>query len=396
MPEKRIVLLDISILGTGTRGRGIGRYVRELGRGLVSLRREWSELTIMFLERLELDGTATVSAELEPALERLTTRSPHARYRWAYPLRLFAGRAARRIGASLLHLPAPGATPLALGGVQTLVTCHDLIPYRYPQHYAGLADGFRWGRRALDRRRYRSAGHVLAISGHTTGELSRLLGLGHNRVSTVLSGVEATCWHERDAAVDAERLRALGLAGRRFVAYVGDADWRKNADNMMQALAQLRRRDPSLQLVWAGRPSTSSHDRARRDAAERHGVSRACHFVGYVSDAVLGAIYRGAVATLFVSRAEGFGYPLLEAMAAGSPVVASNTSSLPEVAADAALLVDPEEPAQIAAAVARLATNPRERSRLIQRGHERSKTLNLLAQARGTLELYRRLCAREI
>jgi glycosyltransferase involved in cell wall biosynthesis len=122
-------------------------------------------------------------------------------------------------------------------------------------------------------------------------------------------------------------------------------------------------------------------------------VTRACHFVGYVPDVGLGAIYRAAQATLFVSRAEGFGYPVLEAMAAGSPVVASNTSSLPEVAADAALLVNPEEPAQIAAAVARLAADPRERSRLIQRGRERSGGLTLLSQARGTLEVYRRLCS---
>lgn len=393
MPEKRVVLLDISILSTSTRGRGIGRYVSELARGLLSIRHEWGDLTIMFLERLGFDGSATISSELRPALEHLATRAPSARYRWAYPLRLFAGRAARQIRASLLHLPAPGATPLALGGVPSLVTCHDLIPYRYPQHYAGLQDGFRWGRRALDRRRYHSAGHVLAISRATSRELLRLLGLGHDRVSTVLSGVDRARWCQQDPAADAERLRALGLADRRFVAYVGDADWRKNGDNMMQALAQLRRRDPSLQLVWAGKPSTRSHDRARRDAAELHGVSRACHFVGQVSDAALGALYRAALATLFVSRAEGFGYPVLEAMAAGSPVVASNTSSVPEVAADAALLVNPEEPAQIAAAVARLASDPLERSRLIQRGLERSMTLDLLSQARGTLEVYRRLCS---
>jgi glycosyltransferase involved in cell wall biosynthesis len=396
MPEKRVILLDISILATATRLRGIGRYVSELARGLVAIEEQWGELEIVFLERLGLDGSVTVSRELEPAIERLTARPADVRYRWAYPLRLFAGRAARKIGAKLLHLPAPGATPLALRGVPSLVTCHDLIPFRYPEHYAGIEDGFRWGRRALDRRRYGSARHVLAISRATSRELLRLLGLGRDRVSTVLSGIDSARWAAPTADGDAEQLRALDLLGRRFVACVGDADWRKNGDNMMQALAQLRRRDPSLQLVWAGKPSARSHDRARRAAAELHGVTRACHFVGYVPDPALGAIYRAALATLFVSRAEGFGYPVLEAMAAGSPVVASNTSSLPEVAADAALLVNPEEPAQIAAAVARLATDPRERSRLIQRGRERSEGLTLLSQARGTLEVYRRLCSGEI
>lgn len=391
MPQKRVVLLDIGILATGTRLRGIGRYVSELARGLVAIQREWDDLEIVFLERLGLDGSVTLSLDLEPAIERLTRRPADVRYRWAYPLRLYAGCAARRARASLLHLPAPGATPLSLCGVPSLVTCHDLIPYRYPEHYAGLEDGFRWGRRALDRRRYRSAAHVLAISRATSRDLLRLLGLDRSRVSTVLSGVDASCWGPTDAVGDCEQLRNLGLAGTRFVAYVGDADWRKNGDNMLQALAQLRRRDPSLLLVWAGKPSSAAHDRARRASAELHGVTRACRFVGYVPDAALGAIYRGAVATWFVSRAEGFGYPLLEAMAAGSPVIASNTSSLPELAENAAVFVDPEEPAQLAAAVTRLVQNPAERERLIALGRARAAELNLLAQARGTIDVYRRL-----
>ena len=391
MSEKRVVLLDIGILGTSTRLRGIGRYVGELARGLVAIQREWAELEIVFLERLGLDGCVTFSRELEPAIARLTQRPPQVRYRWSYPLRLFAGRAAKQVGASLLHLPAPGATPLGRGGVPSLVTCHDLIPYCYPEHYASLEDGFRWGRRALDRRRYRSAGHVLAISRATSRELLRLLGLGSDRVSTVLSGVDASCWSDHDAASDREQLSHLGLLDKRFVAYVGDADWRKNGDNMMQALAQLRRRDPSLLLVWAGKPSSAVHDRARRASAALHGVTRACRFLGYVPDAALGAIYRGAVATLFVSRAEGFGYPVLEAMAAGSPVIASSVSSLPEVAENAAILIDPEEPAQLAQAVTRLVENPAERERLVALGRARAAELSLISQARGTLALYREL-----
>ncbi|MEO6601607.1 MAG: hypothetical protein ABIQ16_17155, partial [Polyangiaceae bacterium] len=132
------VLVDLSVLSTSTRVRGIGRYVSELARGLVAVQSEWGELELVFLERLGLDGRATVTLDLDAALTRLGEGSPRTRGRWSYPLRLFAGRAAHAAGAALLHLPAPGATPLMLTGTRTVTTCHDLIPYRYPERYAEL------------------------------------------------------------------------------------------------------------------------------------------------------------------------------------------------------------------------------------------------------------------
>jgi glycosyltransferase involved in cell wall biosynthesis len=394
MPEKRVVLYDLGILATSTRGRGIGRYVSELARGLVALQHEWGELEIVFLERIGRGGRITLSHELEPTLARMTERQTELRYRWAYPLRLFAGRAARCANASLLHLPVPGATPLWAGNVRSVVTCHDLIPYKYPDHYAALEDGFRWGRRALDRRRYGTASHVIAISRATARDLERLLGLGPERVSVVPSGVDRTRWSAQCAESDAPHLAKLGLAGRRFMLYVGDGDWRKNAPGMLQALAEARRSDPSIELVWAGTMSLAEYDRERRANAESHGVEKACHFLGYVADDALGALYRAALGTLLVSRAEGFGYPVLEAMAAGCAVIASNTSSLPEVAGDAALLVDPESPARIAQAIAVLARDPERRRELISRGARHVENFSLEAQARGTLAVYRAILAR--
>jgi glycosyltransferase involved in cell wall biosynthesis len=105
-------------------------------------------------------------------------------------------------------------------------------------------------------------------------------------------------------------------------------------------------------------------------------------------------LYRAALGTLLVSRAEGFGYPVLEAMAAGCAVIASNTSSLPEVAGDAALLVDPESPAQIAHAITVLAHDPERRRELISRGAEHVHKFSIEAQARGTLAAYRAVLAR--
>jgi glycosyltransferase involved in cell wall biosynthesis len=387
------VLVDLSVLSTSMRVRGIGRYVSELARGLVAVQSEWADLELVFLEQLGLGGRVTITRDLEAALTRLGNGPSRARARWSYPLRLFAGRAAHAARAALLHLPAPGATPLALAGTRTVTTCHDLIPYRYPERYAALEDGFGWGRRALDRRRYLATDHVIAISRATAIDLEQLLGVGPDRVSVVLSGIDGARWTADAQPDDAKHLALLGLQNRRFVVCVGDADWRKNSDGMFRALARVRQTDPELELAWCGK---LSEDRARsvRAQAEALGAVSGCKFVGYVPDPVLQAVYRAALATLFVSRAEGFGYPVLEAMASGCPVVTSNVSSLPEVAGDAALLVDPENPVAIAQAIASLASDPALRENLKRRGLERARRFSLESQARETLAVYRSLLDR--
>src|SRR5690606_9563092 len=111
-----------------------------------------------------------------------------------------------------------------------------------------------------------------------------------------------------------------------YLLYAGDADWRKNSTGMFAALALARREIPNLTLVWAGKLSPQREARVRREAAEA-GVAGAVRLLGWVPDDDLLALYRGAHAMLFVSRAEGFGLPVVEAMASGCPVVTSDTSS---------------------------------------------------------------------
>jgi glycosyltransferase involved in cell wall biosynthesis len=294
------------------------------------------------------------------------------------------------VGAALLHLPAPGATPLRRAGARTVVTCHDLIPYRYPERYAELAEGLRWGRRVLDRRRYRSPDHVIAISHATAAELEHFLGLGPERVSIVASGIDRGRWTAGADADDRVHLATRGLEQRRFFVCVGDADWRKNSEGVFRALKRARACHPKLELLWVGKLS-EERLRSVRARAATCGVAGACHFLGYVPDPALKAIYRAALGTVFVSRAEGFGYPVLEAMASGCPVITSNVSSLPEVAGDAALLVDPEEPAAIAQAMMALCQHDALRQDLRRRGLVRAQAFSLEAQARATLAVYRRL-----
>src|SRR5690606_33662556 len=139
---------------------------------------------------------------------------------------------------------------------------------------------------------------------------------------------------------------------------------------------------------WAGRLSAEDRQRVCA-AAEEAGVADAVQLLGYVPDAELAALYRGATAQVFVSRAEGFGYPVVEAMACGCPVITSNRSSMIEMAEDAALTVDPEDPDAIAGAIVLLADDNAERRRLAERGVHRAQHYSLRKMGERTLEAYR-------
>jgi glycosyltransferase involved in cell wall biosynthesis len=380
------VLFDLTILATDARVRGIGRYVCELARALGRLCDP--SLRIRFLERIGFDGRAVIDDDATTALERLMDprRREALRWSWSYRTRLGMAGALAQAGADVLHLPHSGATPLRLHGVRRVVTCHDLIPLRFPQHYLGWRDGYLVGRSWLDRRRFHGADHVIAISEATARDLVDLLGVPRSKITTVAHGIDPAAWSARPTASDERWVRALGLEPRRYLLYVGDADWRKNHQGMLQALARVERHE--LLLACAGRLSPARRS-AILKAAHGLGVADRVVLLDHVDDERLRALYRQALATLLVSRAEGFGLPVLEALASGSPVVTSNCSSMPEVAGDAALLVDPGDSASIAAAIGRLADDASLQRRLREAGPPRAARFGHARTAERTAAVYR-------
>jgi glycosyltransferase involved in cell wall biosynthesis len=390
-------LLDLSVLSTAARTRGIGRYVGDLARGISRVQHTTADLRVLGIERLSWLGTAAVTEDLVGAVERLTGREnpivTHAS--WAYRVRLGLSSAARALSPDLVHTGHPNATPLRRLGCPRVTTCHDLIPLRYPDRYLSWRDGYRAGRERLDHRRFASADHVIAVSETTANDLVTLLGIAPRNISVVYNGVDLLRWSSEPGAADAVVRDRFGLSDSSYVLCVGAADWRKNQDRMLAALAFARRRmpDSDLRLVWAARLDFAIQLELRRRALE-HGVSGALELVGYVSDEELAALYRGAVALLFASRAEGFGYPVVEAMSAGCPVITSDRSSLAEIAGDAAILVDPEDAPAIADAIVTLASDDGERKRLSRAGTARARRFGLERMAEGTLEVYRLVLAR--
>ena len=389
------VLLDLTVLRTEARLRGIGRYAADLARGLSMIAGEVDMLGLEVLGAVDLPwrGPAACSAHLDRAAAELG--DPHrplrSHFDWAYRVRARLAAAARRADASLLHCVHPGATPLGSPRCPRLTTCHDLIPYLHPEHYARWTSGLSAGRRLLDRRRYRSADHLIAVSQATAGELMHVLDLPASRITVVVNGVDLERWRADPQPDDRTALRRLGLLSRRFVLSVGDADWRKNAAGVLGGFARARRHHGlgDLELAWAGTLSPARRARIETAAAAL-GLSQQVHLLGQVGDGELGALYRNASSLLFVSRIEGFGYPIVEALACGCPVVTSDRSSMAEIAAGAAHTVAPEDHGAIAAAVAALAADPGAyREAGLRRAHE----LDLARMARATLEVYRRLIA---
>lgn len=260
-----------------------------------------------------------------------------------------------REGIDLYHSPLWGLP--ALLPCPAVVTVHDAIPVTHPEL---TAEAFRpmWAQAAEATAR---AAAVVCPTEHAKGEVVGALGLDPVHVH-VVPEAPAAVFSPRAPEVVAAALREHRVAGT-YLLSCGSIERRKNPDGLLAALALLPVETRPF-LLFAG-PS-AGFDLAAE--ATRRGVADHVRHLGVVSDEALAALYSGALAVLVCSRAEGFGLPVVEAWACGAPVIASNTTALPEVAGDAALLVDPEDPRAIAHAIARMIDDSSLRADLRARG----------------------------
>jgi glycosyltransferase involved in cell wall biosynthesis len=397
MRKKPKLLFDLTPLDTPSGPRGIGRHIRELARGLSELpSEELDGIDLVGLTSLGWDGSYETTTDIG-SFDGTMSHPPTERdfYIWAYRQRVALWMAAKRIGATAVHVLDPHATPLLLRtvGIKKIVTCHDLVPTRLPDHYFGLGDGGKTGGKLIERRRYRSADLVIAVSDATKHDVCSLLGISPERVVRVYGGLDLASWSSAVPPGEVEStLERYGLSGRRFALYVGGADWRKNVEGMLGGIMRAKALGVEIDLVWAGHLAPD-HVAAVESAARAAGVLGSLRRLGYVPDPDLAVLYRSAVAHILVSRLEGFGLTIVEAMASGCPVVTTKAGSLAEVAGDAALVVDPEDHAAIGTALARLAQEPKLRAECISRGRERASRFSRRAFAKETAGVYRRFLA---
>ncbi len=247
---------------------------------------------------------------------------------------------------------------------RSVVTVHDL-GYRYFAEAHNTLD-----RTYLElgtRFNARSAAHVLADSQTTKDDLVRFTGVAAAKITVVHLGRDESLAPVEDAQQRADVQQRLGLARQGqpavpYILYVGTLQPRKNLVRLVDAFAMARQQWPDLLLVLAGKRGWLAEPIFQR--VEVLGLQNAVHFPGFVADADLPALLSGALCFAFPSLHEGFGFPVLEAQACGAPVLTANSSSLPEVAGDGALLVDPLDTAAIAAGLLRLIEDQALRSRL--------------------------------
>jgi glycosyltransferase involved in cell wall biosynthesis len=302
------------------------------------------------------------------------------RVQWVLGEQTLLPAMAARAGVELMHSLASTA-PL-WGRFRRVVTVHDLIYARFPETHAGIRDK---GMRVLVPGAVRRSHRVIADSNSTREDLIELLGLAPERIDVVPLGLGS---RQREQPLPERDVRARLELGEREVVLSLSA--KRPHKNLLALIGALARLEPERRpvLVIPGYPTAyESELRARAGAL---GVAGDVRFPAWLSSTELEGLWSIARAFVFPSLYEGFGLPVLEAMARGVPVACSNASSLPEVAGEAALLFDPHDQAAIASAISRLLGDETLRARLQARGAARARQFTWERTARLTLDSYAR------
>ncbi len=313
----------------------------------------------------------------------LSTPAANAVVRRAWDL-VGLGLQARRQRVEVVHCTGIYAPLVARRPV--VLTVHDLAIRHLPQAFPPLNRRFGWRVWSSLARR---ADHCIAISNATRTELLGALGLGPDRVTVVQHGVGAPFGPIPGQEVERTRV-AYALPGDYCIA-VGTIEPRKNLGRTLEAFELLRAEGHQAHLVVVGAAGWGESKLVQKLTAGALGP--AVHYVGSAPDADLAALYAGALALVYPSLYEGFGLPVLEAMACGCPVVASDRGGLKETAGDAAVLVNPLSVREIAAAVRALLTDSSRRGELAQRGRRRAASFTWERTAKQTLSVYQKVLA---
>lgn len=309
-------------------------------------------------------------------LRRVTSRAG------IYSLREQLTLPPRALGADLFHAPhynAPLAVPVPL-----VVTIHDVAHLALPTIFDGLA------RRAYSQLMLRGvlarARRVITVSAFTRDELVRRLGADPTRIRVIHNGIAGRYRVDDDPEGTRRTLARLGIEGP-FVLYVGNVKPHKNVVGLIRAFEALEVADCTL-VIAGERAGFRVADPDVERAIDRSPVRDRIRATGRVTDDQLLALYRGARVLAMPSLYEGFGLPVVEAMACGTPVVSSDRASLPEVAGDAALLTDPTDPEGFAHLLRRALEDRELRAQLTDRGLERAKAFRWTDTAAAHVDVY--------
>ena len=371
--EPRIIAIDARKL----RDFGIGTYVRNLVREIAALDRDHSYLLFV---RPDYDGSFDdLPANFKVVVERAGVYS--VRELVAMSWRLY------RLRVDLYHAThyvLPGFVPC-----RTVVTIHDIIHLLFPNYLPNrLAHLYahRMIRRSLTR-----GDAIVAVSQNTRDDLASYFQVRTDKIRVIYNGVESAFRRQLEPAELSATLEPLGLRPP-YLLFVGNPKPHKNLDSTVRAFARARQLAGfDARLVCVGARAGTDFKLLQR--ASQLGIDGQVVLLGHVAQEALPAIYQGATVFLYPTLYEGFGLPVVEAMASGTPVITSNTSALREIGGGYAHLVDPFDVEEIARAIAHCMSDQAHRDNLRKLGLRRAETFLWSKTAEKTLEVYREVLA---
>jgi glycosyltransferase involved in cell wall biosynthesis len=362
---------------------GVGRYTRSLAAEVAPLLGDDDEFILWYTSMSRAPRSISSVAAGSHGTSKRIPLSPRAasllwqRMRLALPIDRLIGQ------PDLLHSPDFVAPPVK---APLIATIHDLSYLVVPEF---AHPNLKRYLEASVPRTIRRASHVIAVSEMTRQDIIERYQVEPSRVSTIYNGVDGW-FYEPDRAAVERAIEHFGLRRPYFI-IVGTVEPRKNHLALLHAFAQLyeKRKDVSLAIVgspgWLSEPIIAE--------IEKSAMSMPVRYLRFVDDTWIPALYAGSVALVSPSWYEGFGLPVLEAMACGAAVITSDRGSLPEVAGDNAILVPPGDIEELAASMERLLYDSALRADLVRRGRDHAATFSWRAAAEEHVELYRQVAA---
>ncbi len=375
--------VGIDVTSALTQGGGIGRYTRELMNALVHETR-FAEQFDVTLFSAKQTAPPPVSNPL-PTYSNVVYKPAFINEKWLYrlwyrlraplPVQTFTGR------LNLFHSPDFVLPPI-VGNIPTLLTVHDLSFLHYPHtftpalvNYLNSVVPWSVGR----------ATHVLADSEATEKDLVNLWHVPASKITVLYSGVNPSFKPVSDPAAIKQVRHKYKLGSAPWVLAVGTVQPRKNYQLLIQAFAKIADRYPNNLVITGGKGWLFDDILAE---VSKQGLDGRVIFTGFVDDVDLPAIYSGAAALAFPSLYEGFGLPILEAMACGTPVINSDASCLPEVAGDATIQLPPEGVEIWAEGLAQLLGDEGKQKTLVAAGFKQKEWFTWQRSAEQLLGIY--------
>lgn len=354
---------------------GIGRYVVNLAREMISLLNKFENLIL--LHDPSQPSFWQPETLTHPQLKIINTPiSPFSlKQQWVIPKLL------QQLNTTLYH--SPYYLMPYRPNKPTLLTVYDFIPLIYPQYFSVKT---RILYRLTVPLALKVAKHITVISQATQQDLHRFYQFDSKKVTPILLAADANICPALPQSVITLK-KQLNLPNQ-YVLYFGSNKPHKNLERLIKAFAQIQ--PQAMPLVIAG--VWDKRYNASKELIKTLNLTKQVYFLGPMAEKDIHTLYSGATVFVFPSEYEGFGLPILEAMACGTPVACANTSSLTEIAGDAALLFDPTDVDAIANALNTLIGNEDFQKKLSQKGFQQTKQFSWQKTAQKTLTLYRQMC----